>query len=78
MLAPKVIPFCRRGKCCPVITVEGKNVKIGGEEEGFTEISLSQFEDLVLSAKEGKFDGLFKLPDVGVDSPNFRYELFDN
>lgn len=55
------VTFCKRAKCCPTVEVnEDGNFLIGGQEEGFTKFSKTNFEDFVSAAKEGKFDHLIQ------------------
>lgn len=78
MLGPKVIPFCRRGKCCPVVTVAGDRVTIGGEEEGITKMSLGQFQDFITTVKEGKFDEAIQPRGSVSPDGDIQPSLFDN
>lgn len=58
----KVYKFCR-SKCCPVIRVEDDSIYIEESmtNEGFggsIKMKQESFKDLILAAKEGKFDGI--------------------
>lgn len=53
------IEFCRRGKCCPTVTIHGEKIFIGGAEEGFTIFNKNQFLDFISAVKDGRFDFIF-------------------
>jgi len=53
------ITFCGNGKCkCPAITVEGDNIILGGDDEGYTRFDKEQFKLFMNEVKNGTFDDL--------------------
>lgn len=58
----RVMPMCRRSKCCPVLVfrtgTDGKlkEVLIGEEPTGIATLTPQQWEDFASRMKEGEYD----------------------